>query len=92
MKYLVFCFGLMSVVNAQSYNPDAVNKKAAAAYADAIQLLQDEQTQQAIPVLQKAISYDAKYADAYLSLAGAYGELKDYNNAVIIYTICCLIQ
>ncbi len=85
MKYLLFCFGLISVAQAQNYNPDAVNKKAAAAYADAIQLLQDDQTQQAIPILQKAISYDAKFADAYLSLAGAYGELKDYNNAIIIY-------
>ncbi len=85
MKYLFFCFGLISVATAQNYNPDAVNKKAAAAYADAIQLLQDDQMQQAIPVLQKAISYDAKYADAYLSLAGAYGELKDYNNSVITY-------
>src|SRR5678810_1349989 len=39
----------------------------------------------AIPVLNKAIEYDAKFVDAYLSLGGVYGELKDYTNSVINY-------
>ncbi len=85
MKYFVFCFCLISVANAQNYNPDAVNKKAAGAYAKAINLLQNDEIKEAIPVLKQAIAYDANYADAYLNLAGAYGELKDYANCVSNY-------
>lgn len=85
MKYFVFCFCLISVANAQGYNPDAVNKKAAGAYAKAINLLQNDESKEAIPVLNQAITYDEKFVDAYLTLAGVYGELKDYTNCVANY-------
>ena len=76
---------LISVAKAQSYNPDAVNKKAADTYATAIQLLDDGARREVIPVLQKAVSQDAKFVDAYLSLGGVYGELKDYPNSIANY-------
>jgi tetratricopeptide (TPR) repeat protein len=86
MKYFVFCLCLVSIAKAQNYNPDAVNKKASETYAKAINILQnDNDIKNAIPVLNKAIEYDAKFVDAYLSLAGVYGELKDYANSVINY-------
>lgn len=85
MKYLIFCFCLISVAQAQNYNPDMVNKKAAETYAKAIELLQNDDLKNAIPLLNKAIESDAKFADAYLSLGGVYGELKDYNNSIINY-------
>ena len=85
MKYFLFCFCLISVAKAQNYNPDAVNKKAAATYQTALQLLQNDARREVIPVLQKAISQDAQFVDAYLSLGGLYADLKDYNNSIINY-------
>ena len=87
MKYLLFCFSLILFVqsHAQNYNPDAVNKKASAIYTQALEMLQNDERITVIPVLQKAISYDAKFVDAYLSLGGVYGDLKDYANSVSNY-------
>jgi len=86
MKYFIFCSCLISVANAQKYNPETVNKKASEAYAEAINILQnDADVKNALPVLNKAIEYDAKFVDAYLSLGGVYGELKDYANSISNY-------
>ena len=40
---------------------------------------------ESISLLQQAIARDENYIDAYLSLAGIYGQLKDYNNSVTTY-------
>ena len=85
MKYLLICFGLISIAHAQNYNPDAVNKKASAIYTQALEMLQNDERREVIPVLQKAIQYDANFVDAYLSLGGVYGDLKDYANSVANY-------
>jgi outer membrane protein OmpA-like peptidoglycan-associated protein/tetratricopeptide (TPR) repeat protein len=87
MKYVLFCFGLMLIINCfgQTYNPEAVNKKASETYTKALNMLQMGERAEVIPVLQKAISYDANFVDAYLSLGGVYGELKDYANSVANY-------
>jgi outer membrane protein OmpA-like peptidoglycan-associated protein/tetratricopeptide (TPR) repeat protein len=85
MKYCLFFICLVSIAQAQNYNPDAVNKKAAATYQTAIDLLQNDARREVIPVLQKAISQDPKFVDAYLSLGGVYGELKDYTNSIASY-------
>jgi outer membrane protein OmpA-like peptidoglycan-associated protein/tetratricopeptide (TPR) repeat protein len=86
MKYFIFCLCLISVARAQGYNPDAVNKKAAETYAKAMDILQnDPDIKNAIPVLNKVLGYDPKMVDAYLSLGGVYGTLKDYNNSIINY-------
>lgn len=86
MKYFLIVVGLISAANAQNYNPETVNKKAAETYAKAINILQnDADVKNAIPALNKATEYDAKFVDAYLSLGGVYGELKDYNNSILNY-------
>src|SRR5205809_3982682 len=85
MKYFLFCFCLVSVARAQNYNPEAVNKKAADTYAKAIEILQNDDVKNAIPLLNKSVEYDPKFVDAYLSLGGVYGELKDYANSVANY-------
>ncbi len=85
MKYLLFYWCLISVANAQNYNPDAINKKAAATYQTALEMLANDARREVIPVLEKAISQDAKFVDAYLSLGGVYADLKDYNNSIIYY-------
>lgn len=55
-------------------------------YTKAMDILQNDlNIQNAIPVLNKAIEYDVKFVDAYLSLGGVYGELKDYKNSALNY-------
>lgn len=72
-------------VTAQTYDADKVNKKAIDAYERALINLRDGDIKEAIPKLKRAIETDASYADAVLSLGGAYGELKDYQSAIEQY-------
>lgn len=69
----------------QRYNPDKVNKQARTIYDLAIQKAEDGQYWEAIKMLDKAISTDPKYVDAYLSRAGMYGQVRSYANAVTDY-------
>ena len=61
------------------------NKKAQAAYDAAILQLRDGLVRDAIPLLGKAITYDKNFTDAYLSMAGVYGQLKQYQKALDYY-------
>jgi outer membrane protein OmpA-like peptidoglycan-associated protein/tetratricopeptide (TPR) repeat protein len=54
-------------------------------YNKALNLLNDDAFAQALQPLQKAIAIDSNYIDAYLSLAGTYGELKQYKSASTYY-------
>lgn len=80
--FLILCVCLCTASFAQTYEAEKVNKKAIDLYERALLKLQDGQLKEAIPVLNKAIDTDPKYADAVLSLASVYGELKDYKTAV----------
>lgn len=75
----------MITAKTQTYQPDKVNPKAIAVYERAMTLLTDSKIKDAIPLLERAIVLDENYADAFLSLAGAYGELKNYSKAVEWY-------
>lgn len=89
MKYL-FLIVILSVsqsVIAQNYQPEKVSQKAIAVYNKAIEQLRDGDLKTAIPLLENCISMDTNYVDAYLSLAGAFGELKNYKNAITNYEI-----
>ncbi len=79
LPLLFFCFAMINV-SAQSNNP-----KAQKAYDDAMLQLRDDLVKDAIPLLGKAIEYDPDFIEAYLSLAGVYGSLKDYTTAVKYY-------
>lgn len=70
---------------AQGYDPDKVNAEALARYENAISLLKDGDTRAAVPVLLDCIKLDSNFLDAYLSLAGALGELKQYQRSVNLY-------
>ena len=62
-----------------------MNKKAVQLYNQALQLAQDDRFQEGIVKLQEAIKVDNQYIDAYLSLAGMFGEIKDYQGAIDNY-------
>lgn len=88
MKHWIFLLGTICIFsnsNAQVYQPDKIAANAIAAYEDAINLLQNGQFVQGIQLLKKSVALDSNYVDAYLSLAGVYGQLKKYDSAVDWY-------
>ncbi|MDQ3846966.1 MAG: OmpA family protein [Bacteroidota bacterium] len=67
------------------YDPSNINKKATEAYNKGLENAQDGRYKEAIDLLQEAVNRDANYIEAYLSLAGVYGQLKNYQQSAIIY-------
>lgn len=67
------------------YDPEKVSKKAINAYNRAIEKAREENYQEAISILREAVRIDPRYEDAYLSIAGIYGELKAYDSAILYY-------
>lgn len=62
-----------------------ISKKALDLYNKALQQAQDEHFVEGIQTLQEAIKVQPDYIDAYLSMAGMYGELKNYQGAIDNY-------
>jgi outer membrane protein OmpA-like peptidoglycan-associated protein/tetratricopeptide (TPR) repeat protein len=81
---ILFLLGAF-VAQAQWYSYDKVGKKPIGFYTQAIEKAQDRDFKAAVPLLQKAIAEDARFVDAYLSLGGIYGEMKDYANSQLQY-------
>ena len=67
------------------YDPDKVSKKAGQLYSKALELAQNDDFKGGIVLLQQAVQADPRFEDAYLSMAGMYGELKDYQGAIDNY-------
>lgn len=87
MKISLFCLSLLvtTLGLSQVYDPERVNAKAVKSYEKALDLLQDGQMQEAVFVLTESIKTDSNFVDAYLSLAGALGQLKKYDQSVKLY-------
>src|SRR5690349_2606175 len=85
----IFLFLFLFVVTTSSfsqlYNPEKVDKKAIAVYNQALEKAQGGNLKEAATLLLQAISIDPKYTDAYLSIAGVYGQMKDYPNSISYY-------
>ena len=79
---IVFLLLLANLSQAQSGKTD---KKAQEAYNRAIAAAQDGKYNDAVTSLQEAIQKDPKYVDAYLSLAGVYGQIKNHQQSVATY-------
>ncbi len=80
LTVLVMSVGCLSLF-AQKKD-DKQLKKAQEAYDAAMLQLRDGLVRDAVPLLGKAIEYNPAFTDAYLSLAGVYGEMKRYDKAV----------
>ncbi len=88
MKRIISLLLLLIVFSAKAqYDPEKVNKKAKDVYEQAWNSYRDGDLKQSVALFQKAISLDGNYVDAYLDLAGVYGDLKDYTNAIINFDI-----
>jgi len=85
--FLLVLFSLISLlsVNAQSYDPAKVNKKAATLYSQAIEKAESGAYREAIELMDQALKLDKKFVDAYLSKAGLFGELKNYTLSIENY-------
>jgi tetratricopeptide (TPR) repeat protein len=82
----IFLFLISPVlIKAQQYDPAKVNKKAAALYEKAIAKAQEDDFKGGIVILKEAVKIDPRFLDAYLSIAGMYGEMKDYDGAIENY-------
>jgi len=64
----------------QSSNPKALKK-----YNEALVALEDNRSAEGIILLANVLQIDSNFIDAYLSLAGAYGNSKQYKKAIIVY-------
>ncbi len=82
--FILFCCAFVTA-QSQTYQPDHVNAKAIAMYEKAMQQLSDGMIKDAVPFLLRSVALDSNYLDAYLSLAGVYGELKNYSKSVEWY-------
>jgi outer membrane protein OmpA-like peptidoglycan-associated protein/Tol biopolymer transport system component len=80
-----FCFIYFVIPALAQYDQSKINKKAVDSYNHALEYAQDGKYSQAITLLQEAISRDPKYIDAYLSLAGVYGQQKEHQQSIAWY-------
>lgn len=83
--FVALCLLVVALNASAQYDVSKVNKKAVAVYDKAMLLAQDGAIEQAVPLLQEAIRLDKNYIEAYLSLAGAYGQMKDVAASVATY-------
>ncbi|MEO9022481.1 MAG: OmpA family protein [Ginsengibacter sp.] len=69
----------------QWYDPDKVDHKANTVYTLAINKAQNGEYDASIKMINKAISIDPKFVDAYLSLAGINAQMKEYSSSVSFF-------
>ncbi len=88
MKYFL-SFLLISVLTTASAQNNRKSKlfaaKAVELFEKAAILLRDGEPKKAIPLLQQSLQLDSSFLEANLTLAGAYGEIKDYQRAAAQY-------
>jgi outer membrane protein OmpA-like peptidoglycan-associated protein len=80
----IFCLFVFQQIRAQ-YDPEKISKKATQLYSKAMQQAEDGDYKAGIATLQQAVHIDDRYEEAWLSIAGLYGELKDYQAAIDNY-------
>src|SRR5450755_1329736 len=88
MKFVcTIFFSLLVIATHAQYDPAKVNKKAVQLYNRSQIQGADDKFKEGIESLKEAVAIDNRYEDAYLSLAGMYSELKNYQEAVDNYKI-----
>lgn len=80
-----FFLFLITTSSFAQYDPEKVDKKAIALYNLGLELAEAAKYKEAISAFTDATRRDEGYIDAYLSLAGVYGQIKDYAQSVAFY-------
>ncbi len=86
IKKCFFFFLLLtsySLLNAQWYDPEKVNKKAGDIYGQAYEQANAGNYRTAINLITESIKYEPRFVDAFLSRAGIYANMKKYDSSVI---------
>jgi outer membrane protein OmpA-like peptidoglycan-associated protein/tetratricopeptide (TPR) repeat protein len=86
-RSLLFAFFILhfSFTSHAQYDPDKINKKVVALYNEAIEKAQGGQYKEALALLQQAVNKEPAYVEGYLSMAGVYGQMKNYGESVRYY-------
>jgi outer membrane protein OmpA-like peptidoglycan-associated protein/tetratricopeptide (TPR) repeat protein len=82
---LIFCLLFITNYLSAQYDPYKINKKAISLYNQAMEKANDGNFKEAIDLLDQCVKIEEKYADAYLSLGGIYGQLKNYKSSTDYY-------
>jgi outer membrane protein OmpA-like peptidoglycan-associated protein/tetratricopeptide (TPR) repeat protein len=80
-------FSLLICRAEAQYDPAKIDKKATQLFDQSMTEGRDGNLKEGLELLKKAVALDPRYADAYLSMAGMYTELKNYQAAVDNYKI-----
>lgn len=83
--FSLFAIFILSFTTSAQYDASKINKKAVDAYSKAIEKATDGDYNEAIDLFKQAIQKDEKYVEAYLSLAGVYGQIKNYDQSIQNY-------
>jgi len=83
--FFLFCQLLTANCLFSQYDPTKINKKALSVYMQAMEKANGRDFQGSIDLLNQCISMEPKYADAFLSLGGVYGQLKNYKSSTENY-------
>lgn len=83
-KFYCLLLGSLMMFTAfgQGFDPEKMSKKAKNTYNKAISSAQGGKFEEAAELLKQCIEMEPAYVDAYLSLAGVYSELKDYQQSL----------
>ncbi len=84
VRFCIFVLFILMAdsITAQWYNPEKVNKKAVLFYETAYQEAIDGKYSASVAHLADALKADPKYLDVYLSRAGIYANMKNYQASV----------
>jgi outer membrane protein OmpA-like peptidoglycan-associated protein/tetratricopeptide (TPR) repeat protein len=88
----IFLLSFISLVAPAQYDVSKINKKAIESYNKGLEKAQEQKYKEAVAALQEAIKTDQKYIDAYLSLAGVFGQIKDHTQSVNTYEKAFLLD
>jgi len=83
--FFLFCQLLTANCLFSQYDPTKINKKAFSVYMQAMEKANGRDFQGSIDLLNQCISMEPKYVDAFLSLGGVYGQLKNYKSSTENY-------
>jgi outer membrane protein OmpA-like peptidoglycan-associated protein/tetratricopeptide (TPR) repeat protein len=83
--FYIVLFSIAAIQAFGQYDPSRVSKKATDLYTEGLNKASEGEYAQGIALLQQAVRIEPRFADAYLSIGGIYGEMKNYSKAVEHY-------
>ncbi|MBS1734105.1 MAG: OmpA family protein [Bacteroidetes bacterium] len=94
MKNIILALLLFCNVKgiAQWYDPEKVNKKAGEVYGNAYEKAEEGKYEESISLLGEALKLEPKFVDVYLSRAGIYANLKNYQSSVSDFETAILMD